>query len=71
VTQPDDITAADIMFAIRLGIDDGIYRRQSEWRSFPATLFGVDLHALSVAVNKSVEQSLSLLRKPKPDEGGA
>ena len=52
------------MFAIRLGIDDGIYRRQSEWRSFPATLFGVDLYALSVAVNKSVEQSLAALRKP-------
>ena len=66
MNKDHEISAAEIMFAIRLGIDDGVFRRQDEWRSFPATFIGVDLHALSVAINKSVELSLAHLRKPKP-----
>ena len=41
--------------AVKLGIDDAVYRKQDKWRSFPATLIGVDLYALKIELEKSME----------------
>jgi hypothetical protein len=56
----DERVAAAVLEAVRLGIDDAVYRKQDKWRSFPATLIGVDLYALKIELEKSVEQAMSI-----------
>jgi hypothetical protein len=56
----DEATAAAVHAAVRLGIDDAVYRKQDKWRSFPATCFGVDLYALKIELEKSVEQAMCI-----------
>lgn len=56
----DERVAAAVLQAVRLGIDDAVYRKQDKWRSFPATLMGVDLYALKIELEKSVESAMSI-----------
>lgn len=56
----DERVAAAVLEAVRLGIDDAVYRKQDKWRSFPATLMGVDLYALKIELEKSVEHAMSI-----------
>lgn len=50
---------AEAMFmAIRLGIDQAVYGRQSEWRTF--FLGRPNLYALKIELEKCIEQSVAV-----------
>jgi hypothetical protein len=51
--------AAAVLSGVRLGIDEAVYRRQEAWRSFPATLMGVDLYALKIELEKCIESGIA------------